>query len=204
MFDFIVEFVKSSGYLGVFLLMAAENIFPPIPSELIMPLAGFVAARGELNIIAVILVGTAGSVLGTLPWYYAGAKLGKDRLHRIAERHGKWLTVAPEDIDRALRTFDRHGHTAIFFGRLVPAIRTLISVPAGIAGMPLATYLALTSAGSLLWTSALAYAGYVLEAQYSKVADYVDPVSKLVVASIVVLYTYRLVSQHFKRKGKKT
>jgi membrane protein DedA with SNARE-associated domain len=201
MFDFIVEFVKSSGYLGIFLLMAAENIFPPIPSELIMPLAGFVAASGELNMIAVILAGTAGSVLGTLPWYYAGAKLGKKRLHRFAERHGKWLTVTPEDIDRAMRTFDRHGRTAIFFGRLVPAIRTLISVPAGISGMPLATYLALTGAGSLIWTSALAYAGYVLDAQYERVADYVDPVSTLVVASIVVLYTYRLVTQHFKRKG---
>ena len=118
MFHSIVDIVSQGGYLGIFLLMLAENVFPPIPSELIMPLAGFVAARGELNIILVILAGTAGSVVGALPWYYAGALFGKDRLKRLAARHGRWLTVSPGDIDKASDWFERHDAAAVFFGRL--------------------------------------------------------------------------------------
>ncbi|HVK96038.1 MAG TPA: DedA family protein [Noviherbaspirillum sp.] len=201
MFDFIVDLVTHSGYLGVFLLMAAENIFPPIPSELIMPLAGFVAARGDMNMVMVIIAGTLGSVLGTMPWYYAGKLLGADRLRRLSDRYGKWLTVSPQDVDQALLTFARYGRAAIFFGRLVPAIRTLISIPAGIARMPLANYLAYTTVGSLIWTALLACAGFVLESQYARVADYVDPVSKLVVLAVIATYVYRLVTQHFQRKG---
>lgn len=194
MFEFIVDLVSRSGYIGVFLLMALENIFPPIPSEMIMPLAGFAAARGDMNIVIVILAGTAGSVLGALPWYYAGRIVGKDRLKRLAARHGRWMTVGPDDIEKALQTFQRHGHAAVFFGRLVPAIRTLISVPAGIAAMPMPAFLVYSSLGSLLWTALLAAAGYLLEANYAVVADYIDPVSKVVVGLVVAVYLYRLIT----------
>jgi len=177
MFDKIVEIVSAFGYIGVFLLMLLENIFPPIPSELIMPLAGFVAARGDLNFIGVILVGTAGSVVGALPWYYAGAKLGQERMKRLAKRWGHWLTLSPEDVDKASNWFDRHGKGAVFFGRLIPAVRTLISVPAGIAGMSMTKFLIYSTLGSLIWTALLALAGFVLESQYEKVSQYLDPVS---------------------------
>ncbi|MEH6566368.1 MAG: DedA family protein [Halopseudomonas sp.] len=193
MFDAIVEVVSKTGYIGVFFLMLLENIFPPIPSEVIMPLAGFSAAKGELNFFGVVAAGTAGSVVGALPWYYLGARLGKDRLMHFAERHGFWLTMGPEDIDKANDWFSRHGRAAVFFGRLLPTVRTLISVPAGIARMPMAAFLAYSTVGSLIWTALLALAGYLLESQYEKVADYLDPLSMAVIAFIVIAYFYRLV-----------
>jgi len=200
MFDKIVEIVSAFGYIGVFLLMLLENIFPPIPSELIMPLAGFVAARGDLNFITVILVGTAGSVVGALPWYYAGAKLGQARMKRFAERWGHWLTLSPEDVDKASEWFDRHGKGAVFFGRLIPAVRTLISVPAGIAGMSMTKFLIYSTLGSLIWTALLALGGYLLESQYEKVSEYMNPISTGVVVLMVLYYLYRLIRQRFGRK----
>ena len=200
MFDKIVEIVSALGYVGVFLLMLLENIFPPIPSELIMPLAGFVAARGDLNFIAVILVGTAGSVVGALPWYYAGAKLGQKRMKHFAERWGHWLTLSPEDVDKASEWFDRHGKGAVFFCRLIPAVRTLISVPAGIAGMSMTKFLIYSTLGSLIWTALLALAGYLLESQYQKVSEYLNPVSTAIVVLMVLYYLYRLIRQRFASK----
>lgn len=193
MFNSFVDIVSQGGYLGVFLLMLAENVFPPIPSELIMPLAGFVSARGDLNIVLVILAGTAGSVAGALPWYYAGALFGKDRLKRMANRYGRWLTVSSVDIDVASLWFARHGAAAVFFGRLIPAIRTLISVPAGIVNMPLLPFLAYSTIGSLIWTSLLAVTGYLLQSQYALVEKYVDPVSKGVLIAVIAIYVYRFI-----------
>ena len=192
MFDFIVRFIADHGYLAIFALMAIENIFPPIPSELIMPLAGFTAAGGKLNLFAVLLAGTAGSVAGTAPWYYAGRLYGRKRLRTLASNHGRWLTVKPDDIDKALQVFERQGRKAVLFGRLVPAVRTLISVPAGIAEMTLPRYLGYSAIGSLIWASLLAGAGYLLEAQYDSVARYVDPVSKAIVGFLFATYLYRL------------
>ncbi|MCQ4319479.1 DedA family protein [Stutzerimonas stutzeri] len=200
MFDKIVEIVSALGYVGVFLLMLLENIFPPIPSELIMPLAGFVAARGDLNFIAVILVGTAGSVVGALPWYYAGATLGQKRMKHFAARWGPWLTLSPEDVDKASDWFDRHGKSAVFFGRLIPTVRTLISVPAGIAGMSMTKFLIYSTLGSLIWTALLALAGYLLESQYQRVSEYLNPVSTAIVVLMVLYYLYRLIRQRFASK----
>jgi membrane protein DedA with SNARE-associated domain len=200
MFEFIVQFMSQSGYIGVFALMALENIFPPIPSEMIMPLAGFSAARGDMNVVGVLIAGTAGSILGTLPWYYAGKLLGKERLKRLANRHGRWLTVSADDIEKALTTFHRHGRKAVFFGRLVPAIRTLISVPAGIADMHILQFLTYSIAGSVIWTGLLTAAGFMLEAQYTLVAEYVDPVSKAIVGLIVAAYLYRLVTHRSSKR----
>jgi membrane protein DedA with SNARE-associated domain len=194
MFEYITNFIKDSGYLGVFVLMAAENIFPPIPSEMIMPFAGFVVARGELDLTRVLIAGTLGSVAGALPWYYVARVYGHDRLRKLAARHARWLTVAPQDIDTCLHTFEKHGTKAVLFGRLVPAIRTLISVPAGIAKMPLPQFLLYSSVGSLAWTGLLTAAGFLLEGNYTQVAKYVDPVSKAIVGILLACYLYRVAS----------
>ena len=196
----LTDTISSMGYFGVVLLTFLENVFPPIPSELIMPLAGFVAARGELNFAGVIAIGTAGSVVGALPWYYAGAKLGKERMKNLAKRWGHWLTLSPEDVDTASDWFDRHGKGAVFFGRLMPAVRTLISVPAGIVGMPMTLFLIYSTLGSLLWTALLALAGFLLESQYEKVSQYLDPISTGVVVLFVLFYLYRLIRQRFARR----
>ena len=194
MANWIIEFIGQQGYLGIVLLMILENVFPPIPSELIMPFAGFVAARGDLNAIGVLLAGTVGSVLGTMPWYAAGRFLSVERLKGWAARHGRWLAASPDDIDRAERWFERRGERAVFLGRMVPAVRSVISAPAGITGMALPRFLLWSLAGSMLWVGALVALGVVLENQYERVGHWIDPVSKVIVAVAVVAYIWRVVT----------
>ena len=193
MFDWVVSTIESWGYLGVFVLMVAENVFPPIPSEVIMPLAGFLAGSGKLSLVLTMLVGTAGSVLGTLMWYYIGLWFGEERLKRFAARHGRLLTLSPGDIDAAHGWFQGHGAMAVFFGRMIPAIRTLISVPAGLARMPIWQFLLYTTIGSALWTGVLTLAGLALHENYARVADWVDPLSTLVVVVVVAVYVWRVI-----------
>jgi membrane protein DedA with SNARE-associated domain len=194
MFDWITGFVARSSYVGVLLLMLAENVVPPIPSELIMPLAGFTAARGQLSLLLVVVAGTVGPLLGAVLWYYVGRRFGSERLKHLAARHGRWLTLSPADVDRADAWFGRHGTRAVFFGRLIPTVRTLISVPAGIASMPLPSFLAWSTLGTGLWTTLLTGAGYLLQSQYSRVATYLNPVSTIVVVLIAAWYLYRVVT----------
>jgi membrane protein DedA with SNARE-associated domain len=194
MFEFITNFLEKSGYLGVFALMALENIFPPIPSEMIMPFAGFVVARGDLNLVGVLLAGTAGSLAGALPWYYAARVFGCERLKRLAGRHGRWLTVSADDIDTALAAFRKHGRKAVLFGRLIPAVRTLISIPAGLGNMSLGQFLLYSGIGSLAWTGLLTAAGFLLENKYQEVSKYVDPVSKVVLGALLAWYLYRVIT----------
>lgn len=199
MFEFITQFLEDHGYLGVFALMAVENVFPPIPSEMIMPFAGFVVARGELNLAGVLACGTIGSVAGSLPWFYAAKAYGCTRLKKIAERKARWLTVTPDDIDSSVRTFRQHGAKAILFGRLIPAIRSVISAPAGIANMPLAKFLLFSTIGSLAWTGLLMAAGFLLEDKYSQVSSYIDPVSKAIFGILLAWYLYRVAT--YKRRN---
>lgn len=194
MFDWIVSLVERGGYFGVAALMFAENVFPPIPSELIMPLAGFSAARGELNLFAVIIAGTVGSLLGVLVWYYIGRALGAARLKRWAARHGRWLSLSTEEVDRSNDWFLRHGGCAVFIGRLVPAVRTLISVPAGIAEMSVTKFLLYSSIGTFVWTTFLAGTGYLLESRYDQVSSYMNPISNIVVGALLLGYIYRVVT----------
>jgi len=158
-----------------------------------MPLAGYVATRGEFSLFWVAAAGTLGSVLGALPLYYAGARLGEERLKALADRHGRWLTVSRRDIERAARWFDRHGAAAVFFCRLVPGLRSLISIPAGIRRMGLTRFLVYTTAGSGLWAAALTASGYALGANFGRVAEYLDPVSWAVFVLIAAFYVARVV-----------
>jgi len=194
MFDWITGLVEQTGYLGIALLMLTENVFPPIPSKLIMPLAGFTAARGELSFVGIVLAGTTGSLLGALFWYGVGRWLGTERLKRWAGRHGRWLTLAPEEVDQATDWFRRHCGLAVLTGRMIPAIRSLISVPAGIAGMPLARFLAYSALGTAAWTALLAGAGYLLEDQYRQVQGWLNPVSNVIFAGMAAWYVYRVVT----------
>lgn len=187
MADWVQNLMDSMGYLGILLLMILENIFPPIPSELIMPSAGFAASRGELSLPMVVLMGTLGSVLGTLPLYYVGRAFGEERLVAWADKYGKWLTLSGKDIRRADDWFDRHGTKAVLFGRMVPGIRSLLSLPAGMSEMPLPKFLIYSAIGSALWASALAGAGYVLGENYDRVEQYIGPVSRVILVLLVVV-----------------
>lgn len=192
MFDWVTGFVESGGYLAVLLLMILENVIPPIPSEVIMPLAGFAAERGELNIFLVILTGALGSVIGATFWYVVGRWFGLERIKHLAARHGRLMTISPADVDKARHWFDRHGGKAILIGRVLPTVRTLISVPAGIVAMPVPVFLLYTTIGTLVWMSLLAGAGYAIGTQYEQVEGWVNPVSNLVVVAIVASYLYRV------------
>jgi membrane protein DedA with SNARE-associated domain len=193
MFDWIVAVIARLGYVGVALLTFLENVFPPIPSELVIPLAGFVAARGELQIAAVIAIATAGSLAGATAWYVLGQRIGERRLRRWVGRQGKWLTLSAHDVDTSNDWFRRHGRVAVLLGRLVPGVRTFISLPAGFSGMPLAPFLLYSALGTVIWTGVLAGAGVVLQANFSRVGDYVNVATNILLAGFLALLVYRYV-----------
>jgi membrane protein DedA with SNARE-associated domain len=203
MVEWITTTMSSLGYLGIGLLMFAENIFPPIPSELIMPLAGFTVAKGEMNFVFAVLAGVLGTVLGALPWYYAGKIVSEERLRALADKYGKWMALSGKDIDKADRWFDRHGNQAVFFCRLVPGVRTLISLPAGISGMPLAPFLLYSTLGTTLWVGLLTYLGFVLGDNYDLVDEYLGPVSKIVLGLLVVGFIAWVVLKKQKSKRRR-
>lgn len=192
MASWIEHIIETTGVFGIAFLMFLENVFPPIPSELIMPLAGYAAARGETSVWLVMFAGTVGSLAGATFWYVVGRMFNHEATKRFADRHGRWLTVTRADLERADAWFDKHGHWAVLFGRLIPTVRTLISIPAGLSEMPLTRFLAYTSIGTAAWTMLLTLAGYWLGGRYAVVEDWIDPLSTAVVVLVVVIYLWRL------------
>ncbi|MFC0201260.1 DedA family protein [Paracoccus rhizosphaerae] len=193
MFDWITGLLQGGGAWAIAALMLLENVFPPIPSELIMPLAGFNAAQGGTPLWLAVLAGGAGSTAGAWLWYALGRAYGAQRLHQLVARRGRWLTMTPSELTRAQGWFARHGGAAVFFGRFLPTIRTLISVPAGLARMPMARFLVYTAAGSFIWSGGLALAGWLLQARYHDVSDWLNPASTAVVVAIVAVYLWRVI-----------
>ena len=198
MLESIVNTINSFGYIGIAFLMALENIFPPIPSELIMPLAGFTASQGKLEFFPVVIAGTIGTVLGATPWYFLGRYWGLKRTKKIADKYGKWLTVSGEDVEKAKHWFDRRGYIATGVGRLVPGIRTYISIPAGITKMPLLPFLIYSTVGSFIWVALLTYGGYILGENYEKVSAYLKPVSIIVLILILAFSIYWIIKRRKK------
>lgn len=191
MFDFILGAIVAGGLVGVLLLMFAENILPPIPSEVIMPLAGFAAAQGHLSFAGVVAAGTVGAVAGAYVWYLAGRRIPEAAFARWIDRHGHWLTLDTADLERSRAFFRRRGAVAVFAGRLIPGVRTLVSVPAGLMRMPGGVFFVATTLGTALWTALLAATGYVLEHEYRRVEAWLDPVSTAVVALLIGAYLFR-------------
>jgi len=175
------------GYALITLGMFLENLVPPIPAELIMPLGGFLAHKGQLQLLPVILSGLLGTVLGAWFWYAIGRLINEERLEHLIGRHGRWLGVTPVGLRQSRRWFQRHGAAVVFWGRLVPGVRTLISVPAGIELMPQPGFLAWTTAGSSILVVALALAGKTLGENYGTVVRWMEPISDLVIRSALVL-----------------
>ncbi|MFD9438771.1 DedA family protein [Streptomyces sp. NPDC060006] len=168
------------GAPGAGIAIALENLFPPLPSEVILPLAGFAASTGQMNLFAVLLWTTAGSVVGALALYGVGALLGRDRTVAIAAR---LPLVKVSDIEKTEAWFNRHGTKAVFFGRMIPIFRSLISVPAGVERMPLPVFLGLTTLGSAIWNTVFVLAGYLLGEKWTEVTGYVATYSKVVLAA---------------------
>ncbi len=199
MFSFIAALIQKTGVLGVGLLMLLENIVPVIPSELIMPMAGFEAERGALSLPLAVLAGTVGSIVGGTAWYGVGRALGLERLSRWTARGGRWLTLSPEDVVRGQAWFQRWGRAAVCVGRALPGVRGVICIPAGIVRMPFWRFLLWSSVGAALWTTMLTGAGYVLAERYTQVEKWLNPVTDLLVAACVAVYALRVLryrSQH--------
>jgi membrane protein DedA with SNARE-associated domain len=192
-FEWITRVIERLGYFGVAILTFLENLFPPIPSELVIPLAGFVAARGDMRLAMVIVMGSVGSLAGATLWYVIGKRVGEQRLRKWVTRYGKWLTLSPHDVDSAQRWFKRHGGAAVFLGRLVPGVRTFVSLPAGFTTMPLVPFLVYSALGTVIWTAALAAAGVALQANFTLVGDYVDVGSNILLGVLAIALVRRYV-----------
>ncbi len=193
MSEWIIQLIDQTGYLGVAFLMFLETVFPPIPSEVIMPVAGLAAARGKMDIFAVIASGTLGAMLGNYFWYLAARVVGLERFKPLIEKYGRWLTFDWAEIERAEKLFGRQGWAIVFFGRMLPTLRSLISIPAGLLHMRLSTFVIWSTIGTTGWTALLGFSGWALGQQFGTVETVVGPLSTAVLVVIAIGYVWRLV-----------
>ncbi len=183
--DSFLQLIDRAGEVGVGVLIALENLFPPIPSEVVLPFAGFRAERGDLNLVLAWVAATVGALVGALILYGLGAWVGSERLHELAGK--RWFVVlAQRDYERGERFFERHGGKIVLFGRCVPLVRSVVSVPAGVARMPVLRFCLYTAAGSAVWNALFIGAGYQLGQNYERVERWVSPVAYTVLAALVV------------------
>lgn len=195
----VIDIIESIGEVGVGLLIALETILPPIPSEVILPFAGFAAQEGKLNPFLAWGCATLGSLAGAMVLYLLGVRFSYDRLHHLAER--KWFFLfGVRDLERGMRFFKNHGGVVVLVGRFIPFIRSVVSVPAGLDAMPLPRFLALTALGSGIWNAVFIAIGYRLGAEYEVVERYVGPVSKGVVAVLALALVWLVVRRLRERR----
>lgn len=200
--NWIIEMMEQFGYLGILLLNAIENLFPPIPSEVILTFGGFMTTRTDLTPLGVIVVATLGSVIGAIILYYIGRILDVERLEKIVDRWGKVLRVKKEDLHRADAWFDKHGNKAVFFCRMVPLIRSLISVPAGMSGMKLTPFLIYTTLGTIIWNTILVTLGTTLGDRWEDIVAFMDVYSNIAYAiiAIIIVIVLILYLRRFRKK----
>lgn len=202
MLNWIFHLVTSLNYWGVGILMAVENVVLPIPSELIMPLAGYETLGGRLSLFGVISAGTAGSVLGALPLYYAGYALGEDRLEKWAERYGRWGLLRGRDIERATKRFAGKSFLEVAIGQLLPGIRGVISIPAGVARMNVGLFLLANLLGTLVWCTVLAVAGRLLGSNFPKIHKFLGPTGWAILGLMVLALVFWLIRRKRKQSGR--
>ena len=181
------------AYLTICLAMFLENIIPPIPSEIIMPLGGFFVYQQKLNFYILVLWGLLGTILGSLPWYFLGRLVNEKRLSNFLEKKGKYLGISSNDLIKSKKWFERYGVSLVFWGRLVPGIRTLISVPAGIELMPLKKFLIWTTFGSFIWVALLTYTGYLFGENYQIIEIYLNQVKYVIKPILILIFLYFLI-----------
>lgn len=192
--SWVEQFISSMGYVGISILMFLENIFPPIPSEVIMPFAGSLVAEGEFSFVGVLIAGTIGALAGAVAIYYIGHWIDEGRARRWFERYGKFILMSEEDFDKAIHAFDNHGKLMVLVGRVLPTIRSLISLPAGLEKMNLATFLLFTAIGTSVWNLALLGAGFYMGQNWEAVVSFMDKYSLvfwIILGGLVAFYIFR-------------
>jgi membrane protein DedA with SNARE-associated domain len=185
--SWITDFMEEFGYLGIFLMIALENLFPPIPSEIVLSFGGFMTTQSDLTVTGVVIASTLGAVVGAIALFYIGRLLDVERLERIVERWGHLLRTDKEDIHKANAWFHRYGIWTVFFCRMVPIVRSLISIPAGMAKMNFPLFLLFTAVGSLIWNMVLVNLGAALGASWSKVLEYMSVYQDIVIVIVGAL-----------------
>ncbi len=188
-----VETNSTIAYLTICLAMFLENIIPPIPSEIIMPLGGFFVYQQKLNFYILVFWGLVGTITGSLPWYYLGRLANEKRLSNFLDKKGKYIGITSNDLSKSKRWFDKYGVSLVFWGRLIPGIRTLISVPAGMEFMPLRKFLIWTTLGSLIWVALLTYAGYLFGENYQIIETYIDQIKYILKPFLILIIVYFLI-----------
>lgn len=196
----VEAFIVSTGYLGIIILIAVESVFAPIPSEVILPLTGFLVNKGQLWFPGTLLAATLGSVLGALFLYYLSNKLGEKRVLSIAAKYGKWLGLGKDDVLKGMDWFDKHGAKLVLFGRVIPTIRSVVSIPAGITNMPLKKFVLYTSIGSAFWNGLLIGVGWGLGEKWQQVQQYTKYLEYVVLFFIVVFVIWFFWNKHKKKK----
>lgn len=188
MTQWIVSIMEQLGYLGIALLMFLDNVFPPIPSEIIMPSAGYSATQGELTLIGVIIAGSIGSLLAAALLYWIGRKIPNEHILQFTERYGKYLFIKPADVEKSLNWFEQYGHRIVFFGRMVPAARSLISIPAGMSKMPFWKFMLYSTAGTLIWTTFLACVGFYFGENQALMQQIFSRVGYIILAIVLIFF----------------
>ena len=192
-----VEENSSFAYIIIGFAMFLENIIPPIPSEIIMPLGGYFVYQGSLNFYILIIFGSAGTLLGSFPWYFLGKALNEQKISSFLDKRGKFLGITSKDLSKSRLWFDKYGTLLVFWGRLIPGIRTLISVPAGIELMPIGTFILWTSLGTIIWVTILTYAGYVFGENYQNISLYLDNF-KVFLKPLFILFIIYVIIKFFR------
>lgn len=190
MTDWIISIMEQLGYFGIALLMFLDNVFPPIPSEVIMPSAGFAASKGQLLLSGVIIAGSFGSLLAAALLYWVGRKIPNQSIFNWVDRYGKYLFIKSEDVKKALDWFEKYGHRVVFFGRMVPAVRSLISIPAGMSHMPFWKFMLYSSVGTIIWTTFLACVGYYFGNNIELMQQIFSRVGYVIIVIVLILVTY--------------
>ena len=194
-----VETNSTFAYLTICLAMFLENIIPPIPSEIIMPLGGFFVYQEKLNFFILVFWGLFGTILGSLPWYYLGRLVNEKKLSKFLDKRGKYVGITSDDLAKSKRWFDKYGVSLVFWGRLVPGIRTLISVPAGMELMPFRKFLIWTTLGSLIWVAILTYAGFILGENWQIIESYLDQIKYILKPILILILVYFLIKFFIRR-----
>lgn len=198
--DWVLSIMEKLGYLGIAFLMFLDNVFPPIPSEIIMPSAGYTAAKGELTLIGVIIAGSIGSLLAAAFLYWIGRKIPQQQLFSLVERYGKYIYIGVTDLEKSLTWFEKYGHRIVFFGRMIPAVRSLISIPAGMSNMPFRKFMAYSAAGTIIWTTFLAYIGYHFGENPALMSAITQRIAYIILAFTMIYILYYLMKKFYLSK----
>ena len=196
----VEQIISSMGYIGLYLVMFLENVFPPIPSEVVLPLAGSLTLTGRFSIFWITIIGMLGSLTGAFLFYGLGKWLGEPRVRMIIEKHGHFALLSTDDLDRSLEWFDKYDDWVIFFSRMVPIVRSLISIPAGIASMKIGKFSFYTVMGTALWSFILALGGKLLGEQWPLIAEWINTYQNIVLIVAVGVVLFFIVSRLFNKK----